>query len=361
MKVPKARKLKSGTWFIQLRLGGESIPVNGYSEKEVTREAQRLKAEYLAGKRLPALQEPIDEQKSITLTKAIDRYIEEKYNTLSPSTIRGYRAIQKNRFQSQMKTLMSNILDQNWQSIVNSEAALCSPKYLENAYAFLSAVTKYSIQKGLPEVTLPQVPPSNTPFLMPAEILVFVDAVKDTKIAVPALLAISSMRISEITALDWKNIPLNPDFIRTTGAVVRDEVNAWTRKKTTKNETSTRNVPILIPELKDAIERNRKLAGPVLCVKQDTLRQNVHRICKSAGITDVTIHGLRHSFASLAYYLKMPEKIAMEIGGWKDASTMHKIYTHIAQSDISRYKTEMADFYSRKPSEASQNANKNAN
>ncbi len=51
VNVPKARKLASGTWFIQLRLGGESIPVSGATEKAVTREAERIKAEYRAGAR----------------------------------------------------------------------------------------------------------------------------------------------------------------------------------------------------------------------------------------------------------------------------------------------------------------------
>ena len=53
MKVPKARKLSSGKWFIQLRLGGESIPVTAGTEKECTRQAQAVKAEYLVGKRAP--------------------------------------------------------------------------------------------------------------------------------------------------------------------------------------------------------------------------------------------------------------------------------------------------------------------
>lgn len=51
MNVPKARKLASGTWFIQLRLGGESIPVSAATERAVTREALRIKAEYRAGMR----------------------------------------------------------------------------------------------------------------------------------------------------------------------------------------------------------------------------------------------------------------------------------------------------------------------
>lgn len=40
----------------------------------------------------------------------------------------------------------------------------------------------------------------------------------------------------------------------------------------------------------------------------------------------------------------------MEIGGWSDLGTMRKIYQHIAQDDITRYQTEMAQFYAnRKP------------
>ncbi len=57
------------------------------------------------------------------------------------------------------------------------------------------------------------------------------------------------------------------------------------------------------------------------------------------------VHGLRHSFASLAYHLNMPEKVAMQIGGWSDRETMSKIYTHLAQMDISKYETQMTDFY----------------
>ena len=51
MKVPEPRKLPSGSWFIQLRLGGESIPVSSTSKQVCIKEAQAIKAEYLAGKR----------------------------------------------------------------------------------------------------------------------------------------------------------------------------------------------------------------------------------------------------------------------------------------------------------------------
>lgn len=354
MKIPKARKLPSGAWFIQLRLGGESISITNFDKKKCEKEAEYIKAEYKAGKRVAVVPEP---ENGITLTQMIDKYIEDKNNALSPATVRGYRSIQRNRFKTEMAECERDIHTLNWQAIVSREATSCSPKYLKNSYAFLSSVVEYQTGRRLPEVKLPGAVPKKTAFLMPEEVLKFVDAVKDTEIAVPALLALSSMRMSEISALDWSAIPPNPNFIRTNGAVVLGEGSVWTRKSQNKNESSARNIPILIPELKEAIERDRKKAGPVLAVPQNCFRRKVHRICQREGLTDVTVHGLRHSFASLAYHLNVPKKYTMEIGGWKDDKTMEKIYTHIAQSDITRYKTEMAKFFERKPKNANENAN----
>lgn len=346
MKVPKARKLSSGNWFIQLRLGGESIGVTGATEKACTRDAASIKAEWLAKKKLP----PAPPDPYPTLTAAIDNYVARKRRTLSQSTLRGYRAIQKNRFQDHMETHLEDLLHADWQNIINAELALAAPKTVVNAFKFVRTVIKAETNYEIPldKITLPQIPKSNTAFLQPEEIKIFVAAIKDTRVAVSALLALSSLRISEISALRWENIPKNPKFIRVSGAVVRGEDSTWVRKRENKNLSSNRNVPIIIPELLDVIERDRKPSGPVMSHDQDDLRETVHRICQENQITDVTIHGLRHSFASLAYHLQVPEKIAMEIGGWSDPGTMHKIYTHIAQSDFARYQTAMSDFYSGK-------------
>lgn len=340
MNVPKARKLSSGNWFIQLRLGGESIPVTAATEKACIREARAIKAEYQAGKRIAKKEIP-----SLTLTAAIDAYIKAKSNTLSPSTIRGYRAIQRNNFKTTMPRQIDQIKPSEWQVIVNDEATKCSPKTLRNAYFLVKTVVRFTTGDSIPAVSMPGAVPAHKEFLTPDQIHVFVQAIKDHRYAVPALLALSSLRMSEIAALRWENIPEDPDFIQVSGAVVRDEHDQPTFKKQNKNATSARMVPVLIPELKEAIKRDRQPEGPVLAVTPNRFRDRVNDVCKENGLPKVGIHGLRHSFASLAYHLQMPEKIAMEIGGWADAGTMHRIYTHIAQSDIERYKKAIGQFY----------------
>lgn len=350
MKVPKAKKVSSGNWFIRLRLGGENVNVTAPTEKACTREAAAIKAEYLAGKRAPK-PETQEAPPSPTLTQAIDDYIAVRSNKLSPLTIRGYRIIQNFRFQSTMSRPLNEIQDSEWESIVNDEAALCGAKTLKNAYAFIRSVVYAATGKKPPEVIMPVSVPNQREFLDPDQIKIFVSAVKDTKYAVPALLALSSMRISEIHALRWEDIPKNPKFIKASGAVVLDENNEYQKKKQNKNAASTRRIPIMIPELSAAIERDRKPRGPVMEISQNSLRVAIKKICEENGLPPVTVHGLRHSFASLAYHLQMPEKIAMEIGGWSDSGTMSKIYTHIAQSDMERYQTAMTEFYTGKKEE----------
>ena len=355
MKIPKAKKMSSGNYFIRLRLGGEEICITESTEKECIRQAQFIKSEYMAGKR----QEKEEEKEFPTLSRAIDDYIEARSNTLSPLTIRGYRIIQKNRFKDIMDTPVDQITD--WQRIINREAGKCAPKTLKNAWGFVRSVVEDVIGKFPPEVRLPAPIPPDQPFLMPEEIKVFVTAVKDTKYAIPCFLALSSLRASEIEALDWKDIPQNPQFIRVSGAVVLNEDNKKVRKKPNKNTTSTRNVPVMIPELTEALDRDRKHSGSLMGMHQNSLRYGIAKICRENNLPNVGIHGLRHSFASLAYHLQIPEKIAMEIGGWSDATTMHKIYTHIAKSDISRYQTKMTDFFCGKTDSSKENGNQNGN
>lgn len=345
MKVPKAKKLSSGKWYIYLRLGGQGISVTGPDEKTCIRNAQQVKADWLAQKRLPEELRPRDP--GPTLTEAIDHYIAKRDQILSPATIRGYRKIQKLRFKSTMSRPISEIRDEEWQQILNDERKLVGGKTIKNAFAFVKSViraeTKHRIDTD--DLRPPKVQKHVTAFLQPEEIPVFVKAVEGINVEVPLLLALSSLRASEIAALRWEDIPPRPQSITVRGAVVRDEHDRLVRKDENKTETSARIVPIMIPALAAAIERDRKPSGAVMTITPGALCERVHRICRKAGITDVPLHGLRHTFASLCYHLRVPEALTMEMGGWSDRNTVHEIYTHLARSDVRRYKTALHDFY----------------
>lgn len=345
MKVPKARKLPSGAWFIQLRLGGESIPVTAGTEKECVRQATFLKSEYLAGKRAPKPEPEPEVEKLPTLTEAIDHFLKNRSNVLSASTIRGYRTIQRNRFKTLMPRSASDITNEEWVAAFNAEAALCAPKTLVNAWSFLTTVLRQEHGLVLPEVKRPQVPVKPQPYLDANQIKTFLRATEGSRYRVEVLLALSSLRRSEIGALSWNNVDLARRRILVQGALVHNEHNKLTLQESNKNRSSTRYVPIMMNELYEALSQREPKTGPVCICHPGTILRAVNRICKNAGLPKVSTHDLRHSFASLAYHLKVPEKVTMEIGGWSDDRTMRKIYTHIAQSDVERYEKEFAGFF----------------
>lgn len=345
MTVPEPRKLSSGNWFIQLRLGGESVPVTAPTTKECRDTAMLIKAEYKAGKR-----EIQKNKANPTLRQAIDSYIDARSNTLSPSTIRGYKIISKNRFQDVMDKKIRDIKD--WQGICNKEAKNMSAKSLKNSWYLIASALREAGENA-PNIKLPQVVAEEHPYLAPEQIEPFIKAVKGEKCEIPALFGLSSLRCSEMCALTWDNIDLKKQCIYVSGSAVYDKDNKLVQKKTNKNDSSRRYVPIMIPELTAALTAIKNKNGLVISQRPNTIFRQVNAVCEKNGFPLIGVHGLRHSFASLAYHLGMPKKIAMQIGGWSDYDTMRKIYTHLSQKDVDKYADEMKQFY--------KNANKNAN
>lgn len=337
MKVPEPRKLKSGTWFIQMRLNGVSVPVTASTEKECRDIARAIKAEHKAGMREIKAKGP-------TLYQAIDSYIDKRRNTLSPSTIDGYKRIQKNRFKEAMDKRITEI--KGWQGICDREAKICSPKTLRNAYRFVTSVLA---ENGVhaEKVTLPALEANDRKWLEPDQIRTLIDIADNTPSALPVYLALHSLRRSEILALDWENIDLENDRINVRGAVVQNENHEFVKKKTNKTTASARSIPIMIPELLVILSSTpvERRVGPVLDVAPHTIADRINSACDRAGLPRIGTHGLRHSFASLAYHLGMSELETMELGGWSDTNTMHRIYTHLASADRLKAENKMAQFF----------------
>lgn len=350
MYIPEPKETPSG-WRIQLRINGQSIPVLADTPKECKRQAALIKAQaQAAGK-------PV-KKCDLTLSQAIDAYIAALPPDISPATLRAYRNIQRKRFPDLMSMRVASITPASLQRALNSELSVFSRKTVKNAFVLVKTVLETNgveVPKKL-AIDRKERKKKDPVWLEPDEIKKFVAAAKDDPLCVPMLLALMSMRISEIDALRWENIPPHPEFIRTSGVRIMDEHHHWVTLAEHKTIESDRSVPLLIPELRAAIERDRKPSGKLLDIHQNTLRSAVERTCARAGVKRVTVHQLRHSFASLSAHLRIPAEISMEIGGWSNDKTMNEIYTHIARCDIERYKNEMWNFYNSTPAAPPENA-----
>ena len=338
MKIPEPRKLPSGNYNIRLRLGGEGISITRNTKADCKAAAQLVKSEYLAGKRITVSREV----KEKTLKEVQEEYLKKNRPVLSPATQRSYESYIKNRWPGYRDKCLKDI---KWQEMINAELVKVAEKTVKNAWGLLTPALK-AAGYPVPSVKLAKVPVKELSFLQPDEIVKFVDTAKGKRYEVAALLMLHGLRLSEVKGLRWRDVDLNRGVLTVRGAEVRGP-DGLVRKETNKNETSTRSVPVLIPRLTEILAEGKDADPEEQIVKThpSNLLEDVKRCCRQAGVTVVTCHGLRRSFASLGYYADVPERQIMTWGGWKDYQTMHKVYIKLAAIGEQESKKKMTGFF----------------
>lgn len=192
MSVPKPKQLADGRWVGQLMVDGKRYSVYGHTKEEYEINARATKA---------GLIEARSERPKLALGDIIDRYIESNEHVLSPSTIRGYKTIRKHRFAGWMEQDIQSI---NWQAMVNEESLGSSAKTVKNAWGLVSASLAASEEK-VPSVHLPKPAKNELPFLNYIEIQAFLEAIHGKPSELAAILALHSLRESELFALNIGN------------------------------------------------------------------------------------------------------------------------------------------------------------
>lgn len=312
----KPRKLPSGNWFVQVMINGHRYSVTAPTKSACINQANAIKDS-----------PPEPKKSTMTWGEAIDMFIDNSENVLSPSTIKAYKSTRKNHFSDVMgKDITEKI---NWQIEINKDAAKCSAKCVKNNWGVITATMNFH---GLdkPRVRLPQVVRNERPFLDVDQIKILLEAVKDTRLELPVLLMLNGLRRSEALALKKDDIDLKNKTIHVHGAIVASEYG-FVEKETNKNTSSNRIVPILIPRLDDVL---KDADDPLVRYAPESLARAINLVCLRNGLPEVGCHGLRHSMASMAYG-KVSEQTLMRFGGWSHPGTMTKIYTHISEKQKS--------------------------
>ena len=332
IKIPNPKKLESGNWWIYLRAEKQSIT-------EPTKDLCIAKAK--------AIRAGFVKQKAstpkITLGNAIDKMMKASVGVISPSTLRGYGITRRNRFKAYMDKDISSI---DWQMAISEECKIVSAKTVCNAWDAVSASMRY-LKLPQPDICLPKFKKGGQPYLDYEQVQKFIPAVRGQDCELAALLALHSLRLSEIIGLKRKDIVTSKpgsEYINVSKVIVPNEKNVFVEKSTTKTPSSTRQVPVLIPRLLEIIP-DIPDDEYLFKLNPKTIGRWINRVCEKCGLPKVAVHGLRRSFVSLCYHLKWSETRTMEVGGWTNYKTVHDHYLREAQKDKDRNSKKMQKFY----------------
>ena len=330
VRVPAPEVTASGKYRGRLMVAGQRVYVTEDTEAAYYIRARAVKA----GMIREAANAPKD-----TLRQLVERFISDNEAVLSPSTVPAYRSHARNAFGAYMGMSAASI---PWQRAVSDEAGRVSAKTLQNEWRLVTAALKYA-GVPVPSVNMPRTVKRERAFLDFEQVQTFVNAIRGDACELAYLLALHSLRLSELLAVQ----SIEDGVIRVRGAMVRGE-KGFVVKELNKTDLSRRDVPVMIPRILE-------LSLPVL--QHDvTLNRHLEKVCTEAGLPVVTMHGLRHSFASLAYHLKWTEKTTMQIGGWSTPDVVHEIYTHLSQKDVNDDVERMRAFYEAVSKTVSKNA-----
>ncbi|WP_220434509.1 site-specific integrase [Lactobacillus delbrueckii] len=265
---------------------------------------------------------------------------------------------------------LDKITPQLCQKAVN-QWAKDTPGGFVRAASWSSKVFKYAFQIGLIDsnpfdrVIMPKKPAKQKKenFYTKDELETFLNGARDAgimKYALFRLLAFSGMRIGELITLEWSDI----DFFRKTVSINKtltlDKAGNYTvgRPKT----TSSNRVIMLDDETMAILQKWRAEQSRRIIYlgkpKNDLIFPGEHgahlvystaldwnkKIAKKQGLKNISLHGFRHTHASLCFEAGLTMQDVKDRLGHSNISTTMDIYTHVTKSRKEESIQQLAKF-----------------
>lgn len=316
--MAKAKQLPSGSWRVQV-YDGETKKYLSFTSKLPGKagkaEAELMAREYQLGRKQKA-------SSGKTVGESIDEYINSKENILSPRTVAEYRKSKKNDLIDICDIPLNCLKASDIQQLVNKLSLTKSPKTVRNAHGLLVSALHVFAPEMYINTTLPKVQKKIKQLPEVQEVL---QAVIGSDVELPCLLAMwLSMRLSEIRGAKKSDIK---NGILTIHEVIVMVNNEDVVKSQTKTVESTRQlqVPAHIMRLIEALppeqEHLTELTGT-------QIYKHFQKQLKAHDVPHMSFHDLRHMNASIMLALNIPDKYAMERGGWSTNNIMKSVYQH---------------------------------
>lgn len=207
--------------------------------------------------------------------------------------------------------------------------------------AVKSRIINYNPSKA---VTLPKAKKSQARALTMAELEVICSGkYNETHKVLFLFLAGTGLRVGEALGLWWSDIDFDAGVVHVNKGLVRSRQGLIYQE--TKTEKSTRTAPIAsfaLEQLKQHKIRMKSLRlyreeNPVFCnsvggvLGYETVSHSFRRLCKRLNLSGITIHSLRHTFATFLLERGENLKTVQELLGHSKIATTADIYSHVSK------------------------------
>lgn len=319
----KAKKLPSGNYRVQVVAGhdenGKRIVKSFTASTEW--EALKMAAEFMEDRDNGAMG---NHSKNITVRKAMETYVESRSNVIQKTTVRNYNMIIKHNFNCLMDYKLYELTPIDIQYAINTEIKTASAKSVKNAYGLLKSTIKmFSVDVNLNNIILPKVRKKEKE--LPTFETVY-SIIKGTDIELPCLLSVwLSLRVGEVTGLQFKDVDLKNRTLKVRRTIIYTEDGPEVREGCkTEKSVRTLELPNYICSLIRQIPHNRDDEFIVPISRRAIYGRFVGMMHKND--IYITYHDLRHINASVMLMLGIPDKYAMERGGWSTDNILKSVY-----------------------------------
>lgn len=349
----KAKRTKSGTWRVQVY---DYTDVTGKKHYKSFTARTKTNAELMAAAFAREKKTRRQAIEAGTLGSLVDEYIELMTPTLSPSTISAYKRIRAHAFPDLMQMPVSKLTATKVQQAINAEISregdrtgkTLTPKTIKNEWGLISAtLAELAGLRFSPKLPAYQVAPKQLPAV--ADVMA---AVQGTDIELPVMLALClGLRMSEIRGLRCSDFDGQTITIRQT---MVDTSDGPVIKSTGKTAGSLRrlSVPSLLASMINLSTPYTKWLktgadGLIEPRSRAAIYGRWQTVTKKAGIS-MSFHELRALNASVMLALGVPDKYAMQRGGWATPAVMKAHYQQVLDSERSHFDSVVDGYFEKK-------------
>lgn len=325
-----ARKLPSGNYRVRIYDKQKRKYISFTAETK--KKAEKLAADFQVGAAIKA--------ESVTIRDRAEEYIALRSNKLSPATIDKYRESLNNQLSKSFLDLrLDRLTDKDIIAEVNRLAGHYAPKTIKNTMAFILPIIRDERPDLAKHIDLPKVQKQMKNYPRAEDIM---KIFKGDRFELEVLLALCcSLRKEEIRGLKPEDLNGNVLTINRVKIRVKGEDIVKEEAKTVESRRR-----LVLPNFILDLFKKRSGAWVTPCSEPTLYSHYRYRMDKN-GYKGITFHDLRHINASEMLALKVPDKYAMERGGWSTDNILKSVYQATFSEERMRYDAVIDEHFSK--------------